>query len=117
MESQRPSGRSLRGFASMDKSKQKEIASKGGRAAHEKGTAHEFSSTEASTAAKRGHERGTAHEFTPEEARVAGRRGGMARAANRGRPASEQGASETVSLPQESDAVVLTENEEGLNPT
>lgn len=31
-----------RGFASMDEDKQREIASKGGKAAHEKGTAHEF---------------------------------------------------------------------------
>jgi general stress protein YciG len=80
---QRPSGRSLRGFASMDKEKQKAIASKGGRAAHEKGTAHEFNSHEASMAAKKGHERGTAHEFTAEEARIAGRKGGLARAMNR----------------------------------
>jgi len=80
---QRPNGRSLRGFASMDKEKQKAIASKGGRAAHEKGTAHEFNSQEASQAAKKGHERGTAHEFTAEEARVAGRKGGLARAQNR----------------------------------
>jgi len=84
-EQQRSTGRSLRGFASMDKEKQKEIASKGGRAAHEKGTAHEFNSNEASAAAKKGHERGTAHEFTPEEARVAGRKGGLARAQNRGK--------------------------------
>ena len=76
-------GRSLRGFASMDREKQRQIASKGGRAAHEKGTAHEFNSDEASLAAKKGHERGTAHEFTPEEARVAGRKGGLARAMNR----------------------------------
>ena len=33
---------SKRGFASMDAEKQRKIASKGGRAAHEKGTAHEF---------------------------------------------------------------------------
>jgi len=49
------SEKSKRGFASMDKDKQREIASKGGKAAHEKGTAHEF---------------------TPEEAREAGRKGG-----------------------------------------
>lgn len=48
-------GTSHRGFASMDPAKQREIASKGGHAAHEKGTAHEF---------------------TPEEARAAGRIGG-----------------------------------------
>lgn len=87
-QQQRPSGRSLRGFASMDKDKQRQIASKGGRAAHEKGTAHEFSSHEASAAAKKGHERGTAHEFTPEEARVAGRKGGLARAQNRAKSMS-----------------------------
>ncbi len=46
-----------RGFASMDRSKQREIASKGGKAAHQKGTAHEW---------------------TSEEAREAGRKGGMA---------------------------------------
>jgi uncharacterized protein len=84
MENQDRQGRSMRGFASMDKEKQRAIASKGGRAAHEKGTAHEFSSNEASMAAKKGHERGTAHEFTPEEARIAGRKGGLARAMNRG---------------------------------
>lgn len=47
-----------RGFASMDPNKQREIASRGGKAAHE---------------------RGTAHQWTAEEARVAGRRGGQAR--------------------------------------
>jgi len=36
-----------RGFASMDREKQREIASKGGRAAHVKGTAHEWSAEEA----------------------------------------------------------------------
>ena len=46
-----------RGFASMDRLKQREIASKGGKAAHQKGTAHEW---------------------TSEEAREAGRKGGMA---------------------------------------
>jgi len=53
---------SRRGFASMDAEKQRRIASKGGRAAHEKGTAHEF---------------------TPEEAREAGRKGGMVVSQNR----------------------------------
>jgi uncharacterized protein len=51
-------GRSKRGFASMDEEKQREIASRGGKAAHEKGTAHEFDS---------------------EEGREAGRKGGQAR--------------------------------------
>lgn len=54
---------SKRGFASMNIEKQRLIASKGGRAAHAKGTAHEWS---------------------PEEARAAGRKGGESRG-NRGR--------------------------------
>ncbi len=47
-------GKSRRGFASMDPSRQKEIASKGGRAAHQKGTAHEWSSDEARSAGQKG---------------------------------------------------------------
>lgn len=43
-----------RGFASMDTSKQREIASKGGRAAHAKGTAHEWSADEAREAGRKG---------------------------------------------------------------
>jgi hypothetical protein len=46
--------KSNRGFASMDRSKQREIASKGGRAAHEKGTAHQFSADEAREAGRKG---------------------------------------------------------------
>ena len=47
---------SRRGFASMDEEKQREIASKGGKAAHEKGTAHEFTSKEAQEAGRKGGE-------------------------------------------------------------
>ncbi len=43
-----------RGFASMDEAKQREIASKGGKAAHAKGTAHEFTSEEAREAGRKG---------------------------------------------------------------
>ena len=53
-----------RGFASMSPEKQREIASKGGRAAHEKGTAHEW---------------------TADEARQAGRKGGQVSRGGRGR--------------------------------
>jgi uncharacterized protein len=56
-----------RGFASMSPEKQREIASKGGRAAHAKGTAHEW---------------------TSEEARSAGRKGGQISRGGRGRLAS-----------------------------
>jgi general stress protein YciG len=61
-----------RGFASMDRGKQREIASKGGKAAHQKGTAHEW---------------------TSDEAREAGRKGGMASH----RRKQEQGGNETPS--------------------
>jgi general stress protein YciG len=51
---------SKRGFASMDIEKQRLIASKGGRAAHAKGTAHEWSAEEARAAGRKGGEsRGT----------------------------------------------------------
>ncbi len=38
----------------MDRNKQREIASKGGRAAHQKGTAHEWTSEEAREAGRKG---------------------------------------------------------------
>jgi uncharacterized protein len=59
----------------MDRVKQREIASKGGKAAHQKGTAHEW---------------------TSEEAREAGRKGGMASHRRRSETGSEQ-ASDTSS--------------------
>ena len=43
-----------RGFASMDREKQRQIASKGGRAAHASGTAHEWTSEEARAAGRKG---------------------------------------------------------------
>lgn len=65
----------------MDQAKQRAIASKGGKAAHQKGTAHEFTPEEARIAGRKGgqaaHQKGTAHEFTTEEARAAGRKGGQ----------------------------------------
>lgn len=54
----------------MDRAKQREIASKGGKAAHQKGTAHEW---------------------TSEEAREAGRKGGMA--SHRRRRQQQEGSS------------------------
>jgi general stress protein YciG len=53
-EGQTGSKKNKRGFASMDKEKQRAIASKGGKAAHEKGTAHEFTSSEAAAAGRKG---------------------------------------------------------------
>jgi uncharacterized protein len=50
------SGKSKRGFASMDPSRQRDIASKGGKAAHAKGTAHEWTADEARRAGRKGGE-------------------------------------------------------------
>jgi general stress protein YciG len=66
---EQPRKKARRGFAAMSPEKQKEIASLGGKAAHAKGTAHEFS---------------------PEEAREAGRKGGQAaQRARQAKPPSE----------------------------
>jgi uncharacterized protein len=58
-----------RGFASMSPEKQREIASKGGRAAHEKGTAHEWTADEARSAGRRGGQvsRGGRGRLTPSD--------------------------------------------------
>ena len=66
-----------RGFASMDRSKQREIASKGGKAAHQKGTAHEW---------------------TSEEAREAGRKGGMASHRRKQEQQTPEGGSATETI-------------------
>lgn len=49
--------RSPRGFAAMDPQRQREIASLGGRAAHQSGHAHEFTSEEARVAGRKRHAR------------------------------------------------------------
>ena len=85
-------GRSNRGFASMDPQRQKEIASKGGRAAHAKGTAHEWSSDEARNAGRKGGET-----VSRDRAHMAaiGREGGGARSArNRAQREAQLGQSE-----------------------
>jgi uncharacterized protein len=73
---------SRRGFASMDPDKQKEIASKGGRAAHAKGTAHEFTSEEARVAGRKG---GVSVSRNREHMATIGRKGGESRGSNRDR--------------------------------
>jgi len=78
--------RSNRGFASMDREKQREIASKGGRAAHAKGTAHEFDSGEAREAGRKG---GMAVSRNRDHMAAIGRRGGEARGQSRGRGAGQ----------------------------
>ena len=70
--------RRLRGFAAMDPERRRRISSVGGKAAHAKGTGHEF---------------------TSEEAREAGRKGGRARAARAGRTPSEGGGPDVIPFP------------------
>jgi general stress protein YciG len=53
-EQDEKSTESKRGFAAMDEEKQREIASKGGKAAHASGHAHEFDSAEAAEAGRKG---------------------------------------------------------------
>ena len=48
--------RNPRGFAAMDPQRQREIASLGGRAAHQSGHAHEFNSEEARVAGRKRHQ-------------------------------------------------------------
>lgn len=75
--------KSKRGFASMDPAKQREIASRGGKMAHAKGTAHEWSSDEAKHAGKRGGE--TVARDRQHMSEI-GRRGGMKRRRNGQQP-------------------------------
>jgi general stress protein YciG len=75
----------------MDRNKQREIASKGGKAAHQKGTAHEW---------------------TSEEAREAGRKGGMA---SHRRKQEQQGGSDGP-MGEVGGGGGTTENAMGFNP-
>jgi uncharacterized protein len=68
----------LRGFAALDPEARRRLGSKGGRTAHERGTANKFTSESASLAGRKPHENGTAHKWTSAEAREAGRKGGSA---------------------------------------
>ena len=83
---------SKRGFASMDPSKQREIASKGGRAAHAKGTAHEFTSDEARVAGRKG---GEAVSRDRQHMSTIGREGGHSRGAR-----ARQQSQSTTGVPQ-----------------
>jgi general stress protein YciG len=78
-----------RGFASMDRAKQREIASKGGKAAHQKGTAHEW---------------------TSEEARDAGRKGGIASHQRRREQTGGPGDDNTVALDRSSSSSYSSES-------
>lgn len=76
MTANRNTGPSRRGFASMDRERQRQIASLGGKAAHAKGTAHEFTSDEARLAGRKG---GDAVSQNRSHMSAIGREGGAAR--------------------------------------
>ena len=86
-----------RGFASMDAHRQKEIARKGGRAAHEKGKAHEFTPDEARAAGRKGGEKVSLNRKHMAEI---GRRGGRS-SAQRRRPGSSAGSDPQGFAPQQ----------------
>jgi hypothetical protein len=77
-----------RGFAGMDPERQRQISSQGGKAAHQKGTAHEFDS---------------------EEAREAGRKGGMVSGGRR--RAREQGGGGSSGSQEPSEGTEMGESE------
>ena len=81
-----------RGFASMDRAKQREIASKGGKAAHQKGTAHEW---------------------TSEEARDAGRKGGIASHQRRREQSSGPSAESAVAMDRSSSSSYSSDSSYG----
>ncbi len=100
---------SNRGFASMNTEKQREIARKGGRAAHEKGTAHEFTSDEARAAGRKGGERVSAdRRHMAEIGRLGGRSSAGRRARSRDDNAPENSASTTPGT-QESQSGLATD--------
>jgi general stress protein YciG len=80
-----------RGFAGMDRERQRQISSQGGKAAHQKGTAHEFDS---------------------EEAREAGRKGGMVSGGPR---RARENATPNPTVERESDSGSMTGGSEGSN--
>lgn len=80
-----------RGFAGMDEERRREVARMGGRAAHQKGTAHEFSSEEAREAGRKG---GRVVSQNREHMSAIGREGGESRAASQMRRRGGDGVAE-----------------------
>lgn len=91
-----------RGFASMDPERQKLIASQGGKAAHAKGSAHEFTTDEARNAGRKG---GLAVSQNREHMSTIGREGGKSRGRNVARRLAEQRANAEASRSEGSSEV------------
>lgn len=77
-----------RGFAALTPEQRKALGRKGGRAAHERGTANRFTAETASQAGRIPHENGTAHRWNSDQAREAGRKGGQSRRKSTKTPAA-----------------------------
>ena len=92
------SGTRNRGFASMNSDRQREIERKGGRAAHEKGKAHEFTPDEARAAGRKGGEKVSVNRSHMAEI---GRRGGRSSAARRRPDGSSDRMSSSDARPEE----------------
>ena len=99
-----------RGFAAMDPAQQREIASKGGRAAHSQHRAHEFTVEEARTAGRKG---GESVSCNREHMAAIGRAGGLARGRNRALAANRKTVSAEV--PGLTDVAITAEP--GVEPT
>lgn len=96
----------------MDPEKQREIARKGGRAAHEKGTAHEFTPDEARAAGRKGGERVSANrDHMSRIGRLGGKHSAGRRQAARG-DADENGSGNTDDSSRSPDAGASMETEE-----
>jgi general stress protein YciG len=80
--------KSKRGFAAMDPETRKAIASKGGKASHESGNAHEFTAEEAREAGAKG---GSTVAKDREHMAEIGRRGGQVRGRKRKRASEQEG--------------------------
>lgn len=89
----------------MDPERQKEIASKGGRAAHEKGTAHEWSSVEARNAGRKG---GVTVSQDRAHMAAIGREGGESRSAARQSRVSDREVPMVVSRDGMSEGLLAT---------
>jgi general stress protein YciG len=91
-----PPARPARGFAAMTKERQREIAKRGGKAAHERGTAHEFSGSEAREAGRKG---GEAVSSDREYMSKIGREGARKSAIVRGKAKAERGKAKAAEAP------------------
>jgi hypothetical protein len=100
--------RKSRGFASMSIEKQREIARKGGKAAHERGTAHQFTSDEARAAGRKGGERVSVNR---QHMAAIGRLGGRSSAGRRAATPADAAPAEANAIDSTADQAVTREKQ------